>query len=143
MTSSFLVIDASVSISWLLADENESYSPGVLECFPQYRAIAPAVWPLEVGNALLMAERRQRLTSEKTGVFLSLLQKLPIVVETEPSQHLLAELLNLARQQQLSVYDASYLHLAMRRGGLLATMDQRLRQAALDTGVPLFGGQGA
>jgi len=61
MTPSFLVLDASVAISWVLADENEPYSEEVLECLPQYRPIAPAVWPLEVGNALVMAERRQRL----------------------------------------------------------------------------------
>jgi len=139
MISSFLVIDASVVISWILADENETYSQGVLECLPKYRSIAPAIWPLEVGNALVVAERRQRLTWEKAAAFLSMFQTLPIVVEMEQKQHSLVELLELARQQQLSVYDASYLHLAMRRDSLLATMDQRLRQAALAVGVSLFG----
>ena len=139
MTSPFLVIDASVAISWVLADENEPYSKTVLQSLPQYRPIAPAVWPLDVGNALVMAERRQRLAWTKATAFLSFFQALPIVVEMEQNPRLLHELLELARQQQLSVYDASYLRLAMRRAGLLATMDKRLRQVAANAGVQLFG----
>ena len=138
MTPLFLVLDASVAVSWVMGDEDEPYSVGVLECLPKYRTIVPAVWPLEVGNALVMAERRQRLLWAKAAAFLSMVQALPIDVEMEQSQHLTVELVELARQQQLSVYDASYLHLAMRRGGLLATMDQRLRQAAKTVGLPLF-----
>ena len=139
MTSPFLVIDASVAISWVLADENEPYSQFVLQSLPQYRPIAPAVWPLEVGNALVMAERHQRLAWTKATAFLSFFQALPIAVEMEQNPRLLPELLELARQQQLSVYDASYMRLAMRLPGLLATMDQRLRQVAANAGVQLFG----
>ncbi|MDD2902499.1 MAG: type II toxin-antitoxin system VapC family toxin [Syntrophales bacterium] len=139
MTSPFLVIDASVAISWVSADENEPYSQSVLQSLPQYRPIAPAVWPLEVGNDLVMAERRQRLAWIKAGVFLSFFQVLPIVVEMEQNHRFLPELLELARQQQLSVYDASYLRLAMRLPGLLATMEKRLRQVAANAGVQLFG----
>ena len=96
------------------------------------------MWPLEVGNALLVAERRGRLNQAATVQFLALLWQLPIVVEPERPERLLGEIVSLAREQGLSTYDATYLHLAMRQGSPLATTDEVLRQAATRAGVPLF-----
>src|SRR5687768_7207243 len=41
-----------------------------------------------------------------------------------------AETLALARQHMLSVYDAAYLELGLRRGAALASLDQPLREVA-------------
>ncbi|MFZ5453787.1 MAG: type II toxin-antitoxin system VapC family toxin [Thermodesulfobacteriota bacterium] len=133
------VLDASVTIAWAVTDEDDPYSNLVLEAMVQHRVLAPALWLWEVGNSLVTAERRGRLTKEETAKFLATLRDLSIKVEPEPAAYLLEELVALARMYQLSVYDAAYLHLAMYQGCPLATIDEALRQAAGQAGVPLFG----
>jgi predicted nucleic acid-binding protein len=135
-----LVLDASVALAWAFEDEEDGYPDLVLDSLAEAKAHVPAVWPLEVGNALLVAERRGRLNQAATVQFLALLRQLPIVVEPERPERIWGEILALAREQGLSTYDASYLHLAMRRGFSLATNDELLRQAAVRAGVSLFGG---
>ncbi len=134
-----LVVDASVTLAWAFEDESSAYSDLVLESLAENKACVPHIWPLEVGNALLVAERRGRLKQADTLQFLALLRQLPIIVENERPEQLLGEVLPLARQQSISTYDATYLYLAMRRGLPLATSDDQLRQAAGRAGVALFG----
>jgi predicted nucleic acid-binding protein len=55
---------------------------------------------------------------------------LPIAVEQEEPERMLREIIALAREHQLSTYDASYLDLAMRRGLPIATQDVSLAKAA-------------
>jgi predicted nucleic acid-binding protein len=133
-----LVLDASVTLAWAFEDEENVYTDFVLDALVEAKACVPTIWPLEVGNALLVAERRGRLNQAATVQFLTLLRQLPIIVEVERPELMLGEILSLAREQQLSNYDATYLHLAMRRGFPLATTDELLRQAATRAGVPLF-----
>lgn len=133
-----LVLDASVTLAWAFEDEGNAYTDLVLESLAAVKAFVPNIWPLEVGNALLVAERRGRLNQAASVQFLTLLWQLPIVVEAERAELMLGEILALAREQRLSTYDAAYLHLAMRRGFSLATNDEVLRQAATRAGVSLF-----
>ena len=133
-----LVLDASVTLAWAFEDEGNAYTDFVLESLAAVKAFVPNIWPLEVGNALLVAERRGRLNQAASVQFLALLRQLPIVVEAERVELMLGEILALAREQRLSTYDATYLHLAMRRGFSLATNDEILRQAATRAGVSLF-----
>ena len=133
-----LVLDASVTLAWAFEDEENGYPDFVLESLAEIQACVPIIWPLEVGNALLVAERRRRLNQAATVQFLALLWQLPIVVEPERPERMWGEILSLAREQGLSTYDATYLHLAMRQGSPLATTDELLRQAATRAGVPLF-----
>jgi len=49
------------------------------------------------------------------------------------------DLLALARERRLTVYDAAYLELAIREGLPLATLDRALEKAAVAEGVALFG----
>ena len=132
------VLDASVTLAWGFEDEANSYTDGVLEALARAQALTPLIWPMEVGNALLSAERRGRLTQAETVQFLTLVQQLPIVVEAEAPERFLGEVLALAREQGLSTYDASYLDLAMRLGLPLATQDEGLRQAAARSGVKVY-----
>ena len=60
------VLDGSVALAWCFPDERESYSQGVLDSLDRARAWVPSLWPLEVGNALLMGERRKRSTEADT-----------------------------------------------------------------------------
>ncbi len=133
-----LVLDASVALTWAFEDEGNDFTDLVLESLVAVKALVPIIWPLEIGNALLVAERRGRFDQAATMQFLTLLWQLPIVVEPERPEQKLGETLALAREHGLSSYDAAYLHLAMRRGLPLATTDQLLQQAAVRAGVPLF-----
>jgi hypothetical protein len=64
-----LVLDASVTLAWAFEDEENGYSDFVLESLVEARASVPIIWPLEVGNALLAAERRGRLNQAATVQF--------------------------------------------------------------------------
>lgn len=133
-----LVLDASVAVAWAFEDETSRYTEKVLDAVTRGRAAVPPVWPLEVGNAVVVAERRGRL-KEADGVrFLALLSQLPIAVEEVPAERVLGDVVRLARAHALSAYDASYLDLAMRLGVPLATCDEGLRQVASRCGVKVF-----
>lgn len=132
------VIDNSVVMSWCFEDEGNSYSDAVLESLEDGEAFVTAVWPLEVGNVLLVAERRRRLSQASVVRFLELLGGLPISVEQEPPARMLKEIIPLARDYRLSTYDASYLDLAMRLALPLCTRDSSLLKAAGKCKVPVF-----
>jgi len=132
------VLDASVAVSWCITDEDERYAESVLEDLHGSTAIVPAIWPLEVGNGLVIAERRDRLIEDGLSQSLHFLSRLPVVCEQyEPSHHF-TQTVPLARAHSLSVYDASYLELAMRKGLPLATMDAALAKAAKKCGVAKY-----
>ena len=95
----------------------------------------PQHWHLEVRNALLVGERRGRITSEQTSTSLTYLSELPLLTDSEPD---LNAALDLARSHGLSFYDAIYLELAHRRQVELATLDGRLKQAASAEGLGIL-----
>ncbi|OGH04270.1 MAG: DNA-binding protein [Candidatus Lambdaproteobacteria bacterium RIFOXYD1_FULL_56_27] len=132
------VIDNSVVMAWCFEDEASEYAQSVLASLQEAKALAPAIWPLEVGNVLLVAKRKKRLNEASQSRFLSLLRALPIQVVQESPERMLGEILALAQEYQLSTYDASYLDLAMRLGLPLATADAALKGAAKRAGVALF-----
>ena len=135
-----LVLDASVALSWAFEDEGSAYTEAVLRRLRTDEAVVPPVWPLEIANALAVAERRGRLTPARSARFSRLLLSLPIALEPAERGRGLEMTLHLARVRGLSAYDASYLDLAMRYGIPLATLDQRLRAAAEAEGVERYGG---
>ena len=137
MKSAF-VLDASVAISWCFEDEANPYSEAVLGLLRRAVAHVPAIWPLEVVNALLVGERRKRLTRSKSSRFLGTLQSLPIKVDAGNPSRAFGQILALAREHGLTSYDASYLDLAAQHGLSLATLDDRLRKAAKAVRVPLW-----
>lgn len=131
------VLDASVAMAWCFADEATEYTESLLDSPRGTLATVPAIWPLEVANVLLVAERRGRLTQAQIVRFAQLLASLPITVDDAILAGALCPVLALAREQGLSAYDAAYLQLAMREGLALATQDARLRDAATRVGVAL------
>jgi len=132
------VIDTSVVMGWCFVDEDSAYSDDVLGSLESAEAIAPAIWPLEIGNVLVVAERRKRLSKSASIRFLDLLGELPIIVVQESPERMTKEILALARERQLSTYDASYLDLAMRTGLPIATLDSGLQKASVACGVSIF-----
>ncbi|HUY92189.1 MAG TPA: type II toxin-antitoxin system VapC family toxin [Pirellulales bacterium] len=132
------VLDCSLSVAWFFEDETDAYAQAVEDSLPAAAAIVPALWPLEVANALLMGERRKRATEAKATTFLGLLKALPIALDDETAGRAWQESIHLARTHRLSVYDAAYLELALRRGLPLATLDDRLKAAAAAVGVGAY-----
>ena len=133
-----VVVDCSVAVAWCFPDEKGEYPQSVLDSLATVGAVVPSLWPLEVANALLMGERRQRSTPEETAKSLQFLESLPITVDQATGTQAFGHTLYLARAHKLSAYDASYLELAMRRGLPLATLDEKLKAAAAVVGVPLL-----
>jgi predicted nucleic acid-binding protein len=132
------VLDCSLTVAWFFEDEANAYAQAVEDSFPAASAVVPTLWPLEVANALLMGERRKRATEAKVTMFLGLLKSLPIASDDETVSRAWQDTIQLARTHQLSVYDAAYLELALRRGIPLASLDDRLKAAANASGVPAY-----
>jgi predicted nucleic acid-binding protein len=131
------VLDASVALAWHLEDEVSEYADRVLDRLREDGVAVPSIWPLELANALLVAERRGRLLPAKVALATQQTSELPISVHDVPRELAFGPVLDLARAQGLSAYDAAYLELAMREGLPLATQDETLRAAAQRVGVPL------
>jgi predicted nucleic acid-binding protein len=98
----------------------------------------PALWPLEVANALTMLVRRRKLTEDERRTSLGWLRALRLRVDHEMASLALSRLSELADAHQLSVYDAAYLELAQRRRLPLGCKDGPLRKAAKVSGVSLW-----
>ena len=132
------VIDASVALAWCFDDEATEATRALLDRFEEDHAQVPSLWHLELANALALGERKKRITPARTAEFIALVGGLPIVIDEQTPNHALSTVLDLARSEQLSAYDASYLELAMRRGVPLATKDGDLVKAARRMGVGLL-----
>jgi predicted nucleic acid-binding protein len=134
-----MVVDASVTISWYLADEATATTQSILQRLGESEAIAPVLWWFEIRNVLLVNERRGRLHVTQTAAILAHLARLPITLDRDPAGD---AVLALARAHRLTFYDATYLELALRRAAPLATLDRRLAAAARTVTVPLLGEDG-
>jgi predicted nucleic acid-binding protein len=132
------VVDASVALSWCFEDEGGEYALSVLDALQASEAAAASLWPLEVTNGLLVAERRGRIEPDAAARFGRLLLALPIAVDPVSRARSFEGVRVVARRRGLSAYDAAYLELATRLAVPLATLDLPLRRAAEAEGVALF-----
>ena len=134
-----LVIDASVTLSWLLPDEGGGDALRVQNELMSAESVwVPAHWKLEVANALWMAERRKRLDGSGVSKAVALFTQLPVTIDNETNARAASETLAIARQNEISVYDAAYLELAARRGAGIASLDGPLRKVAHKLGLSLL-----
>jgi len=131
------VLDCSVTAAWCIEDEANPSTDRLLDSLKSGEALVPALWSLEISNVLLTAERRHRLTRAQAFQCLEMLRSLPVVVDESTSSRAMGDILSLARDQNLSVYDAAYLELSIREALPLATRDKTLATAAKRCGVPL------
>lgn len=137
--SAAFIIDCSITMSWCFADEATPATERVQDRLERESALVPAHWFLEVANVLAMAEKRKRITAEKSTQFLNLLESMDIEVDHETAGRAFAHVLALSRKFKLTSYDAAYLDLAQRRRLPLASLDDELRAAARRLGVELLG----
>jgi predicted nucleic acid-binding protein len=135
------VLDASVAVAWCFEDEGTKLTESALDLLSGgAEALVPSIWPVELANALLIGERRRRITQVQVGALLRQIASLPISIMQIEANRAFENILPLARQQNLSECDAAYLELALRNDLPLATLDSALRRSAHDTGVVLLSG---
>ena len=133
------VADASVTVAWIHPAQATDETEAMLDAMTEGASLeVPALWPLEVANALMVLQRRRKLDPEDRATALDWLRLLPIRIDQEAASLGFSRLSELADLHQLSVYDATYLELAMRRRLPLACKDGRLRVAAKRAGVSLW-----
>ncbi|BDI28838.1 ribonuclease VapC [Capsulimonas corticalis] len=132
------VVDASVALGWAFADEETAYTRSILTRLVGETAVVPSLWPVEMTNALLMGQRRLRLTPSMVQVFVANLNSLPIIIDAETGIRALTDTRSIAEKHGLTAYDACYLELSLRLALPLATLDQQLKMAANSEGVILI-----
>jgi len=130
-----LVVDASIALTWCFEDEVTKATEAVGAQVDADGAVVPNLWRLEIANILLLAERRGRLDKPGVELRLGLLAALPISIDAETDEHAWNDTILLARAERLTLYDAAYLELAIRRDVALASLDRDLRRAARRMGV--------
>ncbi|MDB6128550.1 MAG: hypothetical protein JWM35_2446 [Verrucomicrobia bacterium] len=134
-----LVLDGSTALGFVLQDEQAPLALKALATIEAgVSALVPAHWCVEVANGLLMAERRGRATRAEITEAFHLIQALPVTVDDETAHRTASDTVGVAREYGLTIYDAAYLELAMRRGASLATDDRDLRKAAVAAGVSVL-----
>lgn len=135
------VLDASIALAWALPDGTPLQADKFLGRVSGKDVLwVPSLWWYEVANALILAERRRRLT-EANGIQLrELYGMLPIKTDMIIGPDTIERLRTLAREYSLSAYDTTYLDLALRKGLRLATLDQNLQSAARKAGVRILRG---
>jgi predicted nucleic acid-binding protein len=131
-----VVVDASIAARWLLPDEENDEADRVMETLGEMPGLVPSLFWHETRNLFLTAERRKRFRSGEAALAMAQLRALGLRDEGPGGD---AEVLNLAARRALSVYDACYLALSLRRKAPLATADERLAQAARAEGVSVVG----
>lgn len=134
------VLDASIVLAWLLPDEHSELAEQLIGRLARERARAPSLLLLEVGNALLQAERRVRLGNALRAELLDAFTSLPILLEPASAEAMFRAS-ELAARHTLTVYDGCYLELALTQKLPLASLDRDLVRAARDEGVTVLGGR--
>jgi predicted nucleic acid-binding protein len=128
-----VVFDCSVTLAWFLKDERTAFTDTAFELLETEEGWVPYLWRLEFPNALLFAERKKRLGREQRLEILD--NAAQLVLRSDSSLPDIRSLSALAERRGLTVYDASYLELALRLGFDLITLDRRLAEGATAEGV--------
>jgi predicted nucleic acid-binding protein len=132
------VLDASVTIAALIEEDRSDEARRILRDVVSDSAAVPGLWLLEVGNVLLLAERRKSLSAAARRDHLADLSRLPIVIDHATASHAWHDTMALAERHGLTLYDAVYLELSLRQQLPIATFDAALRRAAEAANVPLL-----
>ncbi len=129
------VLDCSITATWIFEDEATSESDKLLTKLVNEGALVPGIWHLELGNSLVQAERRKRITFSQIAARIELIGSLPVNTDHESPIRAFREIFAIAREHNLTTYDAAYLELALRYSLPLATLDKALIGAARRAGV--------
>ena len=133
------VLDSSVALAWVMPDEGNPDVDLLCDRLTHDAAVVPPIWPLEIGNVLLVAKRRGRMTHDDMDRLAGELRALPVELDAvSGKKRALVETLAIAERYGLTTCDAAYLEHAQRRALPLATLDSRLRGACRAHGVAVL-----
>lgn len=132
-----VVIDSSIALAWFLPDESSALADETLMKVTESGALVPPLFSIEFGNGLVMAVRRKRIDRDYRRRTFERITELDLVMDREGADQVWTDTVELADLHGLTLYDATYLELAVRSGLPLATLDKRLAKAALDIGILL------
>ena len=132
------VVDASMALSWCFPDEATPRTEALLDQLREAQGFVPQVWALEVTNVLLSRERSKRYSEAEVFGMLEILARLPLRVDIRTSGNIFTRILQVARAQGLTTYDASYVELALRVDLPLASNDREMRDAAASLGIEVL-----
>lgn len=130
-----LVLDASVTIAWFADEPARSQLDEVMLRIQREGAFVPSLWRTETGNSLLQLVRRGRIPAGKLPTIIEEVRRLPVMMDVPLDDEVWGAALALAERHRLTLYDATYLELAVRRRLPLASLDQELLRAATAEGV--------
>lgn len=122
-------------VAFLLGDEASPVADEAMRVAEAEGAIAPVIWWYEIRNAFIVSQRRKRLSKAETDALLDAVGRLRIEIDRDTPD----AIVHLARKRAITIYDAAYLELALRREHLLATLDADLARAAAAEGVGIIG----
>ncbi|MBA3238824.1 MAG: type II toxin-antitoxin system VapC family toxin [Parachlamydiaceae bacterium] len=125
-------------MAWCFEDEGNIFTDNILSQMVDVKVIVPTIWPLEVANVLLLAERKKRVSSIQSASFMDALTVFSITVDPSTSHRAMHTILRLAEKTKLTIYDAAYLELAFREQIPLATLDKDLISAAKSMNISLL-----
>jgi predicted nucleic acid-binding protein len=134
-----LVVDSSAAMAWFMPDEITPESETLRRRVTDEGAAVPVLWRLEIGNTFLLAVRHRRISLDQRIGALEQLATLPISIDDETLTHAWGDTLAIAERFRLTLYEACYLELALRRGLPLASLDRDLRKAAVPLNIELLG----
>jgi predicted nucleic acid-binding protein len=121
-----VVVDASIAAAWLLPEKDSDAAEALIAGLSGRPPIPSLFWH-EARNVLIMAERRGRIVAGEAAAAMGRLRRLPLEDAGAGSD---GAVVALATAHRITAYDAAYLALAQERGLPLATLDQKLAQAA-------------
>jgi predicted nucleic acid-binding protein len=134
--SASFIVDASVGFAWAYQGQATLETDRLLnEVAAGATVVVPALWYLEMSNVLLIAQRRRRLTAIQRKAALEKLAAMQFMVDEEGTRHAFGKTSDLAEKHGLTIYDATYLELALRRSLPLASRDEALTNAAKQCGL--------
>lgn len=136
MSSKSFILDCSVAITWCFEEERNNYSKFVLSYCTKHGATVLPLWKLEITNTLLVSEKRNRLHVTDTIKFIDLYNSLPLNISN--LNFSIQEVIDTARANNLTSYDATYLILAMHKRLPIATNDKALTRACHHNSVQLL-----
>lgn len=131
-----IVVDASITVGWLLNEESAVQTEDVYKLVLNSGVVGPAIYPVEVANALRSALRRKSIDKTKRDAALSAFAR--FMVPDEGPQPSLAEIVTVSDKHDITPYDASYVALAKLRSLSLATTDQAMARAARAEGLTVL-----
>lgn len=133
------VVDASISASWILPDEESDRAEALLECIQKRSVVLvlPMLWYYEMLNVIRTAQRRGRIKRASLKNARAFIDRLPVHKCDSPDAFARQRMLELALRYGLSGYDAAYLELAQRFVIPLYSADARLQGAAKALGLPI------